>query len=189
MIIQGHATDLMKQVGTVDLVATDPPYSFSGTGEEHAISAAVPIVLREAAKRLLPGKWMVVFSASSWRSTLFTVESVRGILEPVRIATWCKPVARSKAKTPGWAWASVNVIAFRKGKSSSFSPSGLLDHICRPPETVGRRAMLPTEVADWAIAPFVVPDGKMLDPFAGSGRLCEAATRAGMSALGFEWKP
>jgi hypothetical protein len=42
---------------------------------------------------------------------------VRGLVEPQRIATWCKPVAKTKARTVGWRWASVNVIAFRKGKA------------------------------------------------------------------------
>lgn len=36
---------------SVDLVATDPPYAFGGAGDEHAISATVAVVLREAARR------------------------------------------------------------------------------------------------------------------------------------------
>lgn len=58
---------------------------------------------------------MLVMCAASWRSTAYMVEAVRGVVEPVRIATWCKPQARTKARTTGWAWASVNVIAFKKG--------------------------------------------------------------------------
>lgn len=186
-IVYGHALDLIESVGTIDLLATDPPYAMGGDGAEHATGAVVATVLREAGKRLRKGGWAVVFSASSWRSTYYMVEAVRNVLEPVRIGTWVKPVARSKVRTPGWAWASVNVIAFRRpGAPGIGVPSDLLDYIVAAPLIVGRRAQLPPEVADWAVAPFAVPDGLMLDPFAGSGALCDAASRAGMDSLGFE---
>jgi DNA modification methylase len=50
----------------------------------------------------------------------------------------------------------------------------------------GRRAQLPQSVCDWAVAPYAVPGGTFLDPFAGSGALVQAAERAGMRATGFE---
>ena len=125
-ILKGHAIDLMLQPLECepDLIATDPPYAFGGSGEEHAISATVATVLRESARRLAKGRWMLVMCAASWRSQAYMVESVRGIVEPVRIATWCKPKARTKVQTTGWAWASVSVIAFKKGKALDLeSPS------------------------------------------------------------------
>jgi DNA modification methylase len=182
----GDSLDLLEEFELVpDLIVTDPPYSFGGSGAEHALSATVAIVLRESSRRLNRGGWMVVFCASSWRSTAYMVEAVRGILDPVRIGTWCKPIAKSKARTPGWQWASVNVIAMRKGKGVG-EPSGMLDHILAAPVKNGRRAELPQEVADWAVAPFAVDGGIFLDPFAGSGVLPEAADRAGMESYGFE---
>jgi DNA modification methylase len=168
-----------------DLIATDPPYAFGGGPEEHAISATVAVVLREAASRLKRGKWMLVMCAASWRSTMYMAEAVRGIVEPVRIATWCKPKSRTKVSTGGWAWASVNVIAFRRGKAD-VGPSGILDHVTAAPIMNGRRAQLPPAVADWMVAPYATPGGLMLDPFAGSGALLLAAERAGMTAHGFE---
>ena len=190
MIIKGDSLDLLlSRLETYDLIVTDPPYAFSGSGAEHQLSATVAIVLREAAARLEKGSWMVVFAASSWRSTQYVVDSVRGILEPIRIGHWNKPVSRSKARTPGWAWASVNVIALRKGKAKPTTPSPLLDHITCPPLTVGRRAELPPEVASWAVEPFVVPGGLFLDPFAGSGALVRAAEQAQMTGLGFDVAP
>jgi tRNA G10 N-methylase Trm11 len=186
-IRQGHALDLIDDVTSIDLLCTDPPYAMGGEGAEHAVSAVVATVLREAGRKVVKGGWAVVFAASSWRSTYYMVEAVRGVLEPVRIGTWAKPAARSKVRTPGWAWASVNVIAFRRpGAPGIGAPSDLLDYIMEPPLTVGRRAQLPPRVADWAVAPFAVADGLMLDPFAGSGALCDAAERAGMQAVGFE---
>jgi len=68
-----------------DLIVTDPPYAFGGSGAEHALSATVAIVLRESALRLKRGRWMLVMCAASWRSTAYMVESVRGVLDPVRI--------------------------------------------------------------------------------------------------------
>ncbi|MGH9966897.1 MAG: DNA methyltransferase [Pyrinomonadaceae bacterium] len=129
---------------------------------------------------------MVVFAASSWRSTYYMVEAVRGVLDPVRIATWCKPGATSKTRTPGWRWSSVNVIALRKGKAAELPPSDLPDFIVEAALRIGRRAQLPESVALWAVAPFVVVGGAMLDPFAGSGTLVKAAENCGMNAVGIE---
>ena len=184
---RGDALDLLgTMTETPQLIVTDPPYAFGGNGEEHAISATVAIVLREAAQRLEKGRWMIVMCAASWRSTAYMVESVRGIVEPVRIATWCKPAVRCKVRVAGWQLASVNVVAFRKGKAAEKEARDILDHITAPPVMNGRRAQLPPEVADWMVAPFAVPGGTLLDPFAGSGAIPEAGKRAGMHAIGFE---
>jgi DNA modification methylase len=173
-----------------DLIATDPPYAFGGSGCEHELSATVAVVLREAARRLNNGRWMLVMCASSWRSTHYMVDAMRGIVEAQRIATWCKPQAKTKARTVGWKWASVNVIAFRKGKALE-APGTCddLDHILAAPVTAGRRAELPPEVASWVVRPFVVPGSIMWDPFAGSGALLRAAEEAGMDAVGCEINP
>lgn len=188
MILRGDAIDLVSELNEpIDLLATDPPYAFGGDGEEHAISATVAVVLREAAQRLRAGRFAVVFCASSWRSQAYMVESVRGVLTPVRTGTWCKPACRTKTRTAGWSWASVSVIVFRKGKAEKdYSPSPILDHITAPPLTVGRRAQLPVDVAGWAVTPFLVPGGLMVDPFAGSGALLQAAEAGGMRVLGYE---
>jgi hypothetical protein len=186
-IVRGHSLDLITDAPEFDLLATDPPYAFGGDGAEHAISATVATVLRESAHRLRKGGWAVIFAASSWRSTYYMVESVRGVLEPVRLGKWVKPQARTRVRTPGWAWASVNVIVLRRpGKNPPGEPSPALDWIMAPPVQDGRRAQLPDVVARWAVAPFAQAGGLMLDPFAGSGVLCHAAAEAGMAALGFE---
>lgn len=190
MLRKGDCLDLiLAETETPDLIVTDPPYAFGGSGSEHAISATVAVVLREAATRLAKGRWMLVMCASSWRSTAYMVESVRGIVEPVRIATWCKPAARTKVETTGWKWASVNVIAFRKGKALDDCAASDLDHITAPPVINGRRAELPAEVATWMVKPFAVMGGLMLDPFAGSGAILKAAEACGMRALGYERNP
>lgn len=186
-LIRGDALDLISLLcEPPDLICTDPPYAFGGSGDEHAISATVAIVLRESAARLRRGRWMLVMCAASWRSTAYMVESVRGILDPVRIATWCKPQARTKVATEGWKWASVNVIAFRKGKAEDLETSLLLDHITAAPIMNGRRAELPPEVAKWMVTPYAVPGGLFLDPFAGSGALVKAAAELGMRTIGYE---
>lgn len=190
MIKRGDALDLiLNEERRPALIATDPPYAFGGSGAEHALSATVAIVLREGAQRLERGRWMLVMCASSWRSTSYMVEAVRGLVEPVRIATWCKPAARTKVETTGWKWASVNVIAFRKGKALDDCAALDLDHITAAPLTVGRRAELPPEVAMWMVKPFAVPGSLMVDPFAGSGALVTAAEACGMEAVGYERRP
>ena len=93
---------------------------------------------------------------------------------------------RCKVKTSGWQWASINVIAFRKGKAIDPSASDFLDYINAAPIKSGRRAELPPEVAQWMVKPFAVNGGTMLDPFAGSGAILKAASDAGMRAIGYE---
>lgn len=187
MIAKGDALDLIETLNEKPfLIATDPPYAFGGNGEEHAISATVAVVLRESAKRLQRGGWMLVMCASSWRSMAYMVEAVRGVVEPVRVATWTKPEARGKTRTPGWLWSSVSVIALRKGKSADLDASSDLDHISAPIVTDGRRAQLPQVVAEWVVRPFAKAGELMLDPFAGSGTLCVAAEKYGMRSIGYE---
>jgi DNA modification methylase len=189
-IRKGHSLDLIEAMTeTPDLIATDPPYAFGNTATEHAISATVATVLRESARRLRKGRWMLVMCAASWRSTAYMVESVRGIVEPVRIATWCKPKARTKVDTEGWKWASVKVIAFRKGKADSLPNSNILDHITAEPVMNGRRAQLPPEVARWMVEPYAVPGELLLDPFSGSGAILRAGADLGMRGVGFEQDP
>lgn len=170
----------------IDLLVTDPPYAFGNEAQEHAISATVAIALREGAHRMRRGGWAVIFAASSWRSTAYMVEATRGILTPVRIGTWVKPRARSRVRIPGWQWASVNVIVLRKGKANGGSPSPALDWIESPPIISGRRAELPVSVARWAVEPFVTEQGLAVDPFAGTGRLLDAARDFGMRTIGFD---
>jgi len=191
-ILKGHATDLLQTWDKpLDLIVTDPPYAFGGSGDEHAISATVAVVLRETAKKLTKGSWMVVLCASSFRSVSYMIESVRGIVDPVRFGSWVKPVSRTKVSTPGWAWATVIAIAMRKGPKNrpDIGPLPLLDWVSAPVETTGRRAQLPVDVSDWAVRPFSVGGGVFLDPFAGSGALPLAATRCGMESYGFEINP
>lgn len=190
MILVGDSLDLiLQQTEAPDLIITDPPYAFGGSGDEHALSATVAIVLREAAMRLQKGRWMLVMCASSWRSTAYMVEAVRGIVDPVRVATWCKPTAKTKVSTSGWKWASVNVVAFRKGKAIDPAGVDLLDHITAAPIMNGRRAELPPSVASWMVAPFAIPGGLLLDPFAGSGAILSAGEVHGMRTVGFEQAP
>lgn len=186
MILQGHALDLIESLDEApDLIATDPPYAFGGSGPEHAISATVATVLRESARRLKRDRWMLVMCAASYRSQSYMVESVRGIVEPVRIATWCKPKAKTKVQTSGWQWASVSVIAFKKGRAMAGTDDHL-DHITAEVVMNGRRAELPAEVARWMVWPYALPGGLCLDPFAGSGKLVAAAEEIGMRAIGYE---
>lgn len=170
----------------IDLLVTDPPYAFGNDAQEHAMSATVAIALREGAHRMRRGAFAVIFAASSWRSTAYMVESTRGILTPVRIGTWVKPRARSKVRIPGWAWASVNVIVLRKGKAGGGRASEALDWIEAGPVVGGRRAELPLAVARWAVEPYAQQGGLAVDPFAGTGRLLDAASMYGMRTIGFD---
>lgn len=61
--LEGDALDLIQSfTEPIDLLVTDPPYAFGGSGGEHALSATVAVVLREAARRLASGSWAVIFA-------------------------------------------------------------------------------------------------------------------------------
>lgn len=187
-ILRGDSISLIQEFDhSIDLVVTDPPYAFGGSGAEHELSASVAVVLRETALKLKKGSWMLVYAASSYRSINYMVTAVRGILDPVRIGTWAKPKARTKVVTAGWKWASVSVVVFRRGRSRpDMKEIHILDNITAPPKMNGRRAELPMEVAEWSVEPYAIPGGVFLDPFAGSGALPIAAEKFGMQAYGFE---
>jgi len=172
-----------------DVVITDPPYAFGGEGDEHAISATVAIVLREAARRLSTGGWFVIMCAASLRSEDYMRESIRGLgLTPVRRLAWVKPKTRTKVKAAGWQWASVSVLVYRKGKADRLDEVDDFDWIEHEIVTKGRRAQLPDKVADWMVAPF--SDASMvLDPFSGSGAVLAACKRLGVASVGFEKRP
>jgi len=182
----GNAVDLLAAIKPrPHLIVTDPPYAFSGCGPEHQLTATVAVVLRESARLLRRDSWMLVFCAASWRSTAYMADALRGVVVPVRIGRWCKPVARTRVKTGGWQWAGVNVLVLKKGRPRT-PAADIVDHIVAEPLKSGRRAELPPVVADWAVRPYAVPGGLLLDPFAGSGALLAAGQRAGMRHLGFE---
>lgn len=185
-IRRGHSTDLIELLEQApDLIVTDPPYAFGGEQQETELSAAVAVVLRESAKKLKRNSFMIVLTASSWRSINYMVEAVRGIAHPVRLGTWVKPNSRSKVTTSGWKWGSVTAILFKKGKPKA-DTSESLDWIESPIVLNGRSMQLPEAVAEWAVKPFAIPGGLLLDPFAGSGALLRAGEKFGMNALGFE---
>lgn len=185
-IIRGHATDLIETFDRQpDLIITDPPYAFGGEQQETELSAAVAVVLRESAKKLKRNSFMVVLCASSWRSINYMVEATRGIAHPVRIGTWVKPNSRSKVTTSGWKWASVAAVVFKKGKPKA-EPNETLDWIESPIVLKGRSMQLPEQVAEWAVKPFAIPGGLLLDPFAGSGAILQAGDKFGMDSVGFE---
>ncbi len=191
-ILEGHALDLLTEMPEkISLLATDPPYAFGGSGGEHALSATVATCLREYGKRVESDGWAIVFCASSWRSTTYMVEALRGVMDPVRMGTWVKPEAKTKVNTSGWAWATVNVLVFRKkrGKVAEGRTGKILDWIECPPVTGGRRAELPSAVCDWAVSPYVWLGGWCVDPFAGSGALLAAAERYRMNGIGCEISP
>jgi DNA modification methylase len=186
-IIRGHATDLIDAFERhPDLIVTDPPYAFGGEAQETELSAAVAVVLRESAKKLKRNSFMVILCASSWRSINYMVEATRGIAHhPVRIGTWVKPNSRSKVTTSGWKWASVAAVVFKKGKPQAPSTE-TLDWIESPIVLKGRSMQLPEQVAEWAVKPFAIPGGLLLDPFAGSGAILHAGDKFGMDSVGFE---
>lgn len=113
------------------------------------------------------------------------VESVRGIVQPIRIGTWCKAGSKTKVRSGGWRFATAKVIVFKKG-NPIVRTSDVLDYIVCPTLKTGRRAQLPKEVTEWMLEPYAIPGGTFLDPFAGSGALLLAAESKGMKAQGFE---
>lgn len=83
--------------------------------------------------------------------------------------------------------AHCNELALGRGYSHK-TPDYLVAYLCQECHDFvdGRRAELPAAVARWMVRPYAVHGGLCLDPFAGSGKILQAAEEIGMRAIGYE---
>jgi DNA modification methylase len=182
-IYHGDCRDVLPTIERVGLVLTDPPYALSAGQAEWRVTASVAIGLHEAAKRVIKGGAMLVFSTSSGRGVEYTLGAVNGKLPLNRILTWHKTDTHTRAAGP-FNWDTVTILGFGRCTFDRPDRSSVFASVATYAKESGHRAELPEGIADWLYAPFA--PHAVLDPFMGTGRLLEPAARAGHRAIGIE---
>lgn len=206
----GHCADVLPEIGAVDHVITDPPYSAHVHGKQRrggnrhrdgVISAGRDLgfaALLEADRMRVSAycsgnvlRWVLIFSdvegAHLWREEL-----VSDGLEYVRTAFWRKAggAPQFTGDRPAVACEAIT-IAHRRGRKrwNGGGKQGFYD----VPIVVGHSAegrfhttQKPLELMTQLIADFTDPGDLILDPFMGSGTTLAAAKRIGRRAIGID---
>lgn len=213
VIYHDDCRNVLPQIGPVDHVITDPPYSehvhgkqwvaaaltkgrarFSGNGLhkelgfEHLSDELRAFIAAESAR--LARRWVQIFSdiegCYGWRAAL----SAEG-LEYVRTCVWVKPDASPQftGDRPG-SGAEVITLAHPKGRKRwhGGGKHGVFTHIVN---NYGREdrmhpAAKPEPLMRELVTLFTDPGETILDPFMGSGTTLVAAKRLGRRAIGIE---
>lgn len=180
-LYHGDCRDILPEIGQVDVVITDPPYSSGRAEAEFAATGNIAVSLHLASE-LAPT--MVVFGTSSGRGIEFLRSTVRR-LPHNRVLAWHRSYVNSPAAGP-WRWDLVLIHVFGRGSFGRPDASSL---ICTEgtrtlAKETGHKSPVPVGVMGWLYQPFA--PGLVLDPFAGSGSVLLAARNAGGRAIGIE---
>ncbi len=180
-LYHGDCRDILAEVGSVDIVVTDPPYSTGRSESEFAATGNIAVALHMASE-LAPV--MAVFGTSSGRGIEFVRSSVRK-LPHNRTLAWHRAYVNSPAAGP-WRWDLVLIHVFGRGSFGRPESSSLIqtDGTKSLALETGHRSPVPVRVMGWIYEPFA--PGVLLDPFAGSGSALIAARNAGARAIGIE---
>lgn len=180
-IYHGDCRDVLPELGAVDVVITDPPYSVGRVEGEFAASGNIAVSLHLAS---LLAPTMIVFGTSSARGIEFVRSSIRG-LSHNRVLAWHRTFVNSPAAGP-WRWDLVLLHVFGKGSFGRPGLSSLVqtDGTQALANETGHKAPVPTSVMQHLYEPFA--PGVVLDPFMGAGSTLLAAKSLGGSAIGIE---
>lgn len=180
-IYHGDCRDVLPELGAVDVVITDPPYSVGRVEGEFAASGNIAVSLHLAS---LLAPTMIVFGTSSARGIEFVRSSIRG-LSHNRVLAWHRTFVNSPAAGP-WRWDLVLLHVFGKGSFGRPSLSSLVqtDGTQALANETGHKAPVPTSVMQHLYEPFA--PGVVLDPFMGAGSALLAAKSLGGSGIGIE---
>jgi len=180
-IYHADCRDILPDLEPVDLVLTDPPYSYGRTETEFSSTENIAVCLHEAS-RLTPT--MIVFGTSSGRGVEFLRSSIR-VLPHNRVLAWHRSYVNSPAAGP-WRWDLVLIHVFGRGSFGRPQFSSLIqtDGTGGLAKEVGHKAPVPIEVMDRLYLPFA--PGLVLDPFMGAGSSILSAVRGGGKAIGIE---
>lgn len=180
-IYHGDCRDVLTDVGAVDVVITDPPYSVGRVEGEFAASGNIAVSLHLAS---LLAPTMIVFGTSSARGIEFVRSAIRG-LSHNRVLAWHRTFVNSPAAGP-WRWDLVLVHVFGRGSFGRPVLSSLIqtDGTQALANETGHKAPVPTSVMQHLYEPFA--PGVVLDPFMGVGSTLLAAKSLGGRAIGIE---
>lgn len=180
-LYHGDCRDVLPDLGPVDVVITDPPYSTGRSESEWAATGNIAVSLHMASE-LAPV--MLVFGTSSGRGIEFARSSIRR-LPHNRTLAWHRAYVNSPAAGP-WRWDLVLIHVFGRGSFGRPEESSLMltDGTKALALETGHKSPVPVRVMGWLYKPFA--PGVLLDPFAGTGSSLIAARQMGGRAIGIE---
>ncbi len=148
-LYHGDCRDILAEVGSVDIVVTDPPYSTGRSESEFAATGNIAVALHMASE-LAPV--MAVFGTSSGRGIEFVRSSVRK-LPHNRTLAWHRAYVNSPAAGP-WRWDLVLIHVFGRGSFGRPESSSLIqtDGTKSLALETGHRSPVPVRVMGWISA-------------------------------------
>jgi len=192
-IIHGDCWEILPELGMVDHVITDPPYSQEHTHQKHSSS----VISRQALGFSGLSEEQCVSLAVSWvkkasRWCVFTCEwhymealHRSGVL--IRFGIWRKPggAPQFTGDRPGTGWEGV-AICHREGKKRWNGGGRHAFWQVPVARGTGHPTEKPLKLYTSFITDFTDPDDVILDPFMGSGTTLRAAKDLGRQAIGIE---
>lgn len=173
-IYHGDCREVLGQIGSVDLVCTDPPYGIGFAAQptlwQRKKGAIAEQWDNEPIANLLDiiriGEKQVV-----WGGNYYALPISRGWL------SWFKPDAPPSMASFELAWTNQDQNARQISHSIAATNA----------ERVGHPTQKPLRVMRWSIQQVGLESGALvLDPFMGSGSTLRAAKDLGMRAIGIE---
>lgn len=180
-IYHADCRDILPELEPVDLVLTDPPYSFGRQEGEFCASGNIACSLHIASEK---APTVIIFGTSSGRGIEFIRSSVRA-LPHNRVLCWNRSYVKCRAAGP-WRWDLVLIHVFGRGSFGKPEYSSLIrtDGTQSLAKQTGHRSPVPTGVMRWLCKPFM--PCIVLDPFMGSGSTLIATKEEGGKAIGIE---
>jgi DNA modification methylase len=182
-IYHGDSRAILPSLPMATVVLADPPYALGGNRKEWRVTASVAIALSMAAQRVTKGGCMAAMTAASGRGMDF----VRGAIEPTlqfnRLLVWHKEFVNSPVAGP-WRWDIVPILMFGKASFGRPKASSCYRSNGHSNLSTDHPAELPVGIGRWLLEG--LPDGLMIDPFAGSGSFLVAAREMGRPSIGIE---
>ncbi len=207
-IYRGDSLKVLKTIGTVDHVITDPPYGAKvhagsrkgktgGGGGSDKRELGFDHLTARTRKRFAEWlgqnvrRWSLVFSdfegCGAWVDDL-----TEGGLEHMRVGIWIKPNAAPQftGDRPA-AGAEAIVISHPKGskKWNGGGKHGIWTHNTAPSCEGRHPTEKPESLMRDLIMDFTDPGDVILDPFCGSGSTLRAAKDLGRRAIGIDLDP
>lgn len=193
-IRQGSAHLLLRELGHVPLIATDPPYSVPAGrahSEEWVMTKRVHDGLAEAT---LHTNRMLCFAATSGRSAEAIAGCIRERLRLFRWVFWNKGRTLGRGLPGPFGWQTIQIGLFGSWGGAMTVPDMI---VCPPRDrmddgTTDHPAELPREVCRWlakgsaGLMHINASTPTVVDPFCGTGELLRAWWELGYNCIGFD---
>lgn len=171
----GDCYELLEEIGTVDVVATDPPYGIGFAGQPtkwQRRAGHEPQSWDDRPAHRVPEIAALGRLQAVWGGNYYELPPSRGWL------SWFKPDAPPSMASFELCWTNRDQNARQIMHSISATN----------PERVGHPTQKPLAVMEWTLTQ-IGADGVILDPFMGSGTTGVAAANLGHRFIGIEIEP